>query len=102
MKQAIAWIHRNSHGHILAAVEGTNSYGSNIRRILTDENISVTEAKPPRKTARNGIDKTDEIDAIAAAMSVLGQDVDQLLHPRSDGARVAISVLLAARRRVEQ
>ncbi|WPR66139.1 transposase [Glutamicibacter protophormiae] len=102
MNRAVAWIHRNSHGNILAAVERTNSYGSNIRRILTDENISVTEAKPPRKKARNGIGKTDQIDAIAAAMSVLGQDIDQLLHPRNDGARVAISVLLAARRRVEQ
>lgn len=62
----------------------------------------MTEAKPPRKKARNGVGKIDQIVAIAAAMSVLGQDVDQLLHPRSDGARVAISVLLAARRRVEQ
>lgn len=35
-------------------------------------------------------------------MSVLGEDIDALVCPRSDGPRVAISVLLAARRRVEQ
>lgn len=86
----------------MAAVEGTNSYGSSIRRILIDENIRVVEMKPPRNKARNGIGKTDQINAIAAAMSVLGEDIDALLHRRCDGARVAISVLLAARRRVEQ
>ncbi|MGO2030708.1 MAG: hypothetical protein ACTH2A_07150 [Glutamicibacter ardleyensis] len=58
---------------------------------------------PFLEKARNDIGKTDEIDAIAAVMSVLGKDIDALLHPRSDdGAGVAISVLLAARWRVEQ
>lgn len=103
MNRVIAWVRRNSHGNTLAAVGGTtNSYGSSIQRILTDENISVAEVKPPRKKARNGIGKTDQIDAIPAAMSVLGEDIDALLHPRSYGTRVAISVLLAARRPVEQ
>ena len=86
----------------MAAVEGTNSYGSSIRRVLADEKISVVEAKPPRKKARNGIGKTGQIDANVKAMSVLGEDIDAPLHPRCDGVRVVISVLLAARRRVEQ
>lgn len=82
INRAIAWIRRNSHGNTLAAVEETNSYGSSVRRTLTDEKIKVVEVKPPRKKARNGIGKTDQIDAIAAAMSVLGEDIHALLHPR--------------------
>lgn len=61
MTRAIAWIRRNSHSNTMAAVEGTNSYGSSIRRILTDEKISVVVVKPPRKKARNGIGKRTKL-----------------------------------------
>lgn len=61
MTRAIAWIRHNSHGNTLAAVDGTNSYGSSIRRILTDEKISVVEVKPPRKKAGNGIGKRTKL-----------------------------------------
>lgn len=102
MNRAIAWIRRNTTAPILAAIEGTSSYGSSLTRILTQQNITVVEVKPPPKKARAGIGKTDEIDATAAAMSILGKDVERLLQPRSDGMRAAISVLLASRRRLEQ
>ena len=101
-RRAIAWIRRNTTGPILAAVEGTASYGSSLTRALGAEDITVVEAKPPRKAARAGVGKTDEIDATAAATGILGTDVDRLLQPRTGGARVAVSVLLASRRRVEQ
>lgn len=61
----------------------------------------MVEVKPPKKKDRHGVGKTDQIDALAAAMSVLGQETDSLLHPRQDGERAAIGVLLAARRRVD-
>ena len=101
MNRAIAWIRRNTTGEILAAIEGTNSYGSSIRRALIVEGVRVVEVKPPKKKARRGIGKSDPIDAIAAAISVLGQETDLLLHPRRDGERAAVSVLLAVRRRVD-
>lgn len=101
MQRAIAWIRRNTTGEILASIEGTNSYGSSIRRALIAEGIRVVEVKPPKKKTRRGVGKTDQIDAFAAAMSVLGQETELLLHPRRDGERAAISVLLAARRRVD-
>lgn len=101
MNRAIAWIRRNTTGEILAAIEGTNSYGSSIRRALIVEGVRVVEVKPPRKKTRHGVGKSDPIDAIAAATSILGQETDLLLHPRRDGERAAISVLLAARRRVD-
>lgn len=102
MRRAIAWINRNTDGRVLAAVEGTSSYGSSIRRALVQAGTRVVEVKPPRKQARAGVGKTDEIDATAAAMSVLGQSSEALIEPRSDGLRAAINVLLGARRRVEQ
>ncbi|MFC8304949.1 transposase [Specibacter sp. NPDC057265] len=101
MQRALAWIRRHTTGEILAAIEGTNSYGSSIRRALIVEGIRVVEVKPPKEKARQGIGKSDPIDAFAAATSVLGQEIDLLLHPRHDGERAAISVLLAARRRME-
>jgi len=102
MKSAIAWIRLCTSGQVLASVEGTPSYGASLTRALTAEGITVVEAKPSRKAVRAGVGKTDEIDATAAATGVLGTDVDRLLHPRTDGARAALSMLLASRRRVEK
>lgn len=100
--RAIAWFQANTTGAILAAVEGTNSYGSSPRRVLLAANIPVVEAKPPSKAAQSVSGKTDGIDATAAARSVLGRDAATLVQPRADGPRVALNVLLAARRRIEQ
>jgi transposase len=101
MRRAIACIGRSSTGQVLAAVEGTRSYGSSITAMLTAENIPVVEVKPPKKKSRAGVGKTNEIDATAAAMSILGKDTTELMHPRSEGARTAISILLASRRRID-
>lgn len=102
MKRAIAWIGRNTTGPVLASVEGTCSYGASLTRALAAGGIPVVEAKPPRKKARTAEGKTDAIDAAAAAAGILGKDLDRLLHPRAEGARAAINVLLASRRRVEE
>lgn len=101
MNRAIAWICRNTTGDILASIEGTNSYGSSIRRALIVDGIRVVEVKPPKKKTRHGVGKSDPIEAFAAATSILGQETEVLLHPRGDGERAANSVLLAARRRVD-
>ncbi len=101
IKRAIGWIRRNTTGAVLAAVEGTRSYGASLTRALTAENMPVVEAKPPRKKARGGAGKTDAIDAMAAATGILGTDTGRLLFPRIEGTRAAVSVLLAGRRRLE-
>lgn len=102
MKRAMAWIDRNTTGPVLVAMGGTASYGASLTRTMGRVNLTVVEAKPPRRQARAGVGKTDEIDAIAAAMGVLGKNLEQLLQPRSDGLRAAISILLASRQRVDQ
>lgn len=52
MGRAIAWIRRNTTNEIIAAVEGTKSYGASICRKFTEAGIAVAEVKPPRKQAR--------------------------------------------------
>lgn len=100
--RAIAWIRRNTTNEVIAAVEGSRSYGTSICRELTDAGITVAEVKPRRRQARAGVGKTDEIDAIAAAMSILGTGIDLLSQPRADGIRAAMNLLLTRRRRIEQ
>lgn len=83
MRRAIAWIGRCATGEVLAAVEGTRSYGSSIAAMLSAADIPVVEVKPPKKKSRAGVGKSDEIDATATAMGVVGKDITELLHPRA-------------------
>lgn len=101
MNRAIAWIRRNTHRQILAAVEGTRSYGATITHALTEVGITVVEVKPPRKKERAGVGKTDEIDATAAAMGILSADVERLLQPRGEGVRSALNILVSSRQRID-
>lgn len=97
IRRAIAWIDRSAPGPVLAAVEGTGSYGANLHTALRDAGITVTEAQPPKRAGRlRG--KSDAIDAEAAARSVLGKKTELLGSPREGKVRSALRVLLAARR----
>lgn len=100
--RALKWIHRRAaHGGVLAAVEGTNSYGSGLVTALEAASMPVVEARPPRRATRAGLGKSDVIDAEAAARSVLGLDTCKLIRPRSGKLRSALRVLLVARRSMD-
>ncbi|WP_407791855.1 IS110-like element ISAar41 family transposase (plasmid) [Streptomyces sp. L7] len=97
IRRALAWIDRTAPGEVLAAVEGTGSYGANLHAALREAGIPVIEARPPKRTDRlRG--KSDAIDAEAAARSVLGRQTHLLATPREGKTRSALRVLLAARR----
>jgi len=98
--RALAWITHYT-GLLLAAVEGTGSYGRLLTTTLIEAGIDVTEVKPPPKTTRTGEGKSDPIDAQAAARHILGTPTTGLLTPRATGPRNALRVLLAGRRQVE-
>lgn len=96
---------RSQHHRASTCGDGRHSFLWGVldhTRTLGRANLTVVEVKPPRKQARAGVGKTDEIDATAAATGVLGKSLEQLLQPRSDGLRAAISILLASRQRVDQ
>ncbi|PYI65467.1 IS110 family transposase [Arthrobacter livingstonensis] len=103
LKRAIAWIHRRSEpGKTLVAIEGTNSYGSGLTRALRQTELDFCEVRPPRRTSRAGRGKSDDIDALAAARTVLGEQVGALLDPRAEGNREALRILLNARDAMER
>jgi transposase len=83
------------------AIEGASSYGSNLRRALIATGVDVCDVRPPKRAARAGRGKSDEIDAIAAARTALASEVERLTTPRSDGLRSALRVLLVARQAMD-
>lgn len=101
--KALAWIGRHSDGgRVLGAVEGTNSYGRQLTGAMVAAGVNVTEARPPAKKVRRGTGKTDGLDALRAARSVLERDLNELLIPRIGQERTDLQVLLISRGRRTQ
>lgn len=63
--------------------------------------IAACDVRPPRRGSRTGKGKSDAIDAVAAARTVLGSDLESLLQPRADGGRNALHILVNARRSMD-
>ena len=77
-------------------VEGTNSYGAALSRRLADAGYTVYEVLRPKRSVRRNDGKSDPIDAIAAARSVMAGD--GIGFPKaSDGWCEALRHLTAAR-----
>lgn len=103
MQRAVSWIQRRTHGaEVLAAVEGTSSYGAGIATALLAEEIEVAEIRPLYRRSRARTGKSDPLDAEAAARTALSTDTERLAHPRRSGDRAALRVLLASRSLTDQ
>jgi len=76
------------------AIEGTGSFGAGLSRYLSGEGERVLEVGRLRRERRSG-GKSDALDAIRAARSVLAQS--QAAEPRAGGEREALRALMAAR-----
>jgi transposase len=76
------------------AVEGAGSFGAGLTRFLAGHDERVLEVGRLRRERRSG-GKTDALDAIRAARSVLGQS--RPAEPRAGGEREALRALMAAR-----
>jgi transposase len=76
------------------AVEGSGSFGAGLTRFLTSRGERVLEVSRLRRERRSG-GKTDALDAVRAARSVLGQE--RPATPRAGGERQALQALVAAR-----
>src|SRR5436189_505574 len=76
------------------AVEGSGSFGAGLTRFLASQGERVLEAGRLRRERRSG-GKTDALDAIRAARSVLAQS--RPAEPRAAGEREALRALMAAR-----
>jgi transposase len=76
------------------AIEGTGSFGAGLTRFLAKQDERVLEVGRLRRERRSG-GKTDALDAVRAARSVLAQT--QPAEPRAGDEREALRALMAAR-----
>lgn len=100
--RAVDWIGRRSQGSVLAAIEGTSSYGAGISAALLEHGFDVAEVRPAARSTHAHAGKSDALDAEAAARSVVSRDYDTLARPRQTGPRAALRILLASRSIIDQ
>lgn len=77
-------------------MEGTNSYGATLRTVLADDYYRVVAAPKPARSLRRSKGKSDELDAVRAARSVLGQDSERLTEAKANPIAHALRILLGA------
>jgi transposase len=92
--QLLRFADLHAPGSRVFAVEGTGSFGAGLARFLADRGERVLEVGRLRRERRSG-GKSDALDAVRAARSVLGQS--RPAQPRAGGEREALRVLMAAR-----
>lgn len=92
--QALQLVEEHAPGRRAFAIEGTGSFGAGLTRFLTGRGERVLEVSRLRRERRSG-GKTDALDAISAARSVLSERRPST--PRAGGERQALQALVAAR-----
>ena len=92
--QALALVEQHAQGPRAFAVEGSGSFGRGLTRFLDGCGERVLEVGRLRRERRTG-GKTDALDAIRAARSVLA--TERPSTPRAGGQRQALQALVAAR-----
>jgi len=92
--RALALAQAHAAGARAFAIEGTGSYGAGLARFLAERGERVLEVERPAR-ARAPRGKSDTLDAVRAARSLLGED--KLAQPRASGRRAALQALLRVR-----
>jgi transposase len=92
--QALSLAEEHAPGRRAFAIEGTGSFGAGLTRFLTGRDEWVLEVSRLRRERRSG-GKTDALDAVRAARSVLAGRRPST--PRAGGERQALQALVAAR-----
>jgi transposase len=93
-REALRLAETHAFGRRAWAIEGTGSYGAGLARMLAARGERVLEVGRLRRERRSQ-SKTDALDALRAARSVLGEE--RTAAPRCGGKREALRALLVAR-----
>ena len=93
-ENALSLVDQHAPGRRAFAIEGTGSFGRGLTRFLSCRGERVLEVGRLRRERRSG-GKSDALDAIRAARSVLGSE--RPATPRAGGERQALQALVAAR-----
>lgn len=97
LRRVREWITRRTGcdpDDVLIAAEGTGSYGAILADVLAEAGYRVVEAPTPRRDRGRG--KTDALDAVRAARSVLVVPLTMLRDRRASQAHPALRVLTVA------
>lgn len=98
LDRALTWITGKIDGRsALIVIEGVGSYGAGLAERAVAAGLLVAEPSAMPAAERRGIGKTDALDAVRIARSVLGLDTSRLRWPRATGQRVVLRVLSVAR-----
>lgn len=98
LDRARTWITRRAGARpSLIVVEGIGSYGAGLTDRVLAAGLPVVEPAAMAAADRRGVGKTDALDAVRIARSVLSVDIDRLRRSRTDGPRVAMRVPIVAR-----
>jgi transposase len=92
--EALCVAEEQAPGRRAFAIEGAGSFGAGLARFLAEQGEQVFEVGRLRRERRSG-GKTDALDAVRAARSVLEQK--RPATPRCSGEREALRALMAAR-----
>jgi transposase len=94
-RDALALAQAHAPGRRAWAIEGSGCYGAGLACFLLARGERVLEVDRPRREQRPGRGKSDALDALRAARSLLASE--PLASPRRAGRREALRVLLATR-----
>jgi transposase len=99
-RDLLGWVRQ--HGSVdRVGVEGTGSYGSGLAQYLQANDVTVVEVSRPSRQVRRRYGKSDVIDAIAAARTVLAGEATTV--PKShDGSVEALRMLKLLQRSVSK
>jgi transposase len=98
LDRALTWItHRIDEQSALIVIEGVGSYGAGLAQRVADAGLLVAEPSAMPAAQRRGVGKTDALDSVRIARSVLAVDATRLRWPRATGPRVVLRVLVVAR-----
>ena len=98
LDRALTWIaHRIDGQSSLIVIEGVGSYGAGLADRVIAGGLMVAEPSAMPAAERRGVGKTDALDAVRIARSVLAVDTPRLRWPRATGPRVVLRVLVVAR-----
>ena len=92
---ALALARERAAGRRVFAIEGTGSYGAGLARFLQTAGERVLEVSRLPREGRRSRAKSDALDAIRAARSVLGET--RLASPRASGKREQLRALVVCR-----
>lgn len=98
LDRAVDWIWGIAAGRrVLIVIEGVGSYGARLADKLTAAGLPVVEPSLMSTVAHRGVGKTDTLDSVRIARSVLPVDIAWLRQPRTGAERIALRVLVIAR-----